>query len=262
MKRRDLLLGSAGLLVPSFVRAEVPCPPRTGTASGALTMTACSASQKTYTTNFPVTENPISEGGRWTNGGIFGKTDVQTSPGKAYGTMVSFNGSEFIDSCACLSGFGPDHEVLCTISNSGAMNGLEVEILLRADITSDHIFLYELDCVYTDRGIHLARWDMTKANPNSFTVLRNPHTVVRKLLGGEAAFENGDQVYAKIVGTVITCRYKRVGDRAFSNLFTYDTARDAVRHSGGNPGIGFWNETGSAANQSKFAWSNFTANTL
>jgi hypothetical protein len=49
---------------------------------------------------------------------------------------------------------------------------------------------------------------------------------------------------------------------AFSKLFTYDTAHDLVRHSSGNPGIGFWNETGAASNQSKFAWSNFTANTL
>jgi hypothetical protein len=47
--------------------------------------------------------------------------------------MVSFDGSQYVDSCACLSGFGPDHEVLCTISNRGAVNGLEVEILLGAD---------------------------------------------------------------------------------------------------------------------------------
>ena len=264
MKRRDLILGSAALLVPVVGRWVVSRPPSPTVVAGGPSVAPDHPTTRTatYTTNFPLSENPISDGGRWVNGGIFGKTDVQTAPGKAYGTMVSFNGSQFIDSCACLSGFGPNHEVLCTISNSGAVNGLEVEILLRADITSAHVFLYELDCVYADGGIHLVRWDMTKANPNSYTVLRKSHTVLRKLLGGEAPFSDGDQVYAKIVGTLVTCRYKRVGEGAFSDLFTYDTAHDPVRYSSGNPGIGFWNETGSASNQSKFAWSDFIANTL
>jgi hypothetical protein len=264
MKRRDLILGSAALLVPVVGRSVASRPPSPTVVAGGLSVAADHPTPQTatYTTNFPLSENPINEGGRWVNGGIFGKTDVQTAPGKAYGTMVSFNGSQFIDSCACLSGFGPDHEVLCTISNSGAVNGLEVEILLRADITSAYVYLYELDCVYADGGIHLVRWDMTKANPNSYTVLRKSHTVLRKLLGGEVPFSDGDQVYAKIVGTLVTCRYKRVGEGAFSDLFTYDTAHDPVRYSSGNPGIGFWNETGSASNQSKFAWSDFIANTL
>lgn len=256
MKRRDLLLGTAGLLVPPVGRVAVPCPPsQFGVTGGTSVTTTCPTSKASYTTNFPNTENPISEGGRWTNGGVFGgKTNARTTPGKAFGTMTSFDGQNFIDSCACLSGFGPDHEVTATIANNGAVGGLEVEILLRAGITSDHIFVYELDCVYSDRGIHLVRWDNTKTNPNSYTFLR-------QLNGGEAPFSNGDQVYAKVVGTVFTCRYKRTGG-AFSDLFTYDTAHDSVRYSSGSPGIGFWNETGSGANSSKFAWSSFTANTL
>jgi hypothetical protein len=263
MNRRTIILGSAALLVPfigRWVSSHSPSP--VDVADGTVATGQPTSHTATYTTNFPLSENPISEGGRWINGGIFGKTDVQTTQGKAYGTMVSFDGSQYVDSCACLSGFGPDHEVLCTISNRGAVNGLEVEILLRADITCAHVFLYELDCVYADGGIHLVRWDMTKANPNSYTFLRKRHTVLRKLLGGEVPFSDGDQVYAKIVGTVVTYRYKLAGQGAFSDLFTYDTAHDPVRYSSGNPGIGFWNETGAASNQSKFAWSSFTANTL
>jgi hypothetical protein len=160
----------------------------------------------------------------------------------------------FIDSCACLSGFGPDHEVTCTIANSAAVSGLEVEILLRAAIAPNHISLYEIDCITSISGISLVRWDMTTANPNSFTVLRNFQV-------GEVPLADGDQVYGSIVGTLITVKYKRAGG-AFSTLFTYNTAADSVKYSSGNPGISFWNETGSAANQSKFAWSNFTANTL
>jgi len=251
MKRRDLILGSAGMLVPAIGRSATPCPPsQLSVAGGTSVATACPASQTRYTTNFPLTENPISEGGRWTNGGIFGKTNVQTSPGRAYGTMVSFDQTNYVDSCACLSGFGADQQVTCTIANSGAVNGLEVEILLRADITAAHVFLYEVDCVFTG-GINLVRWDMTNANPNSFTYLR-------RLVTGEVPFANGDQVQASIIGTLVTVNYMRSGG-AFSTLFTHDTAGDSLRYSSGNPGIAFWNETGSASNQPKFAWSNFTA---
>jgi hypothetical protein len=259
MKRRDLILGSTGLLVPMFARSAVPqvqCTQPPPTTPPPTTPPPPTTSKLTYTTNFPLAENPISEGGRWTNGGIFGKTNVQTSPGKAYSTMVSFDGTNYIDSCACLKGFGPDQEVTGTIANNGGFSGwsLELEILLRADITSDHVFLYEVDCVYGNNGIALVRWDMTKANPNSYTVLRIWQQ-------SEVPFSNSDQVYASIIGTLVTVKYKRAGG-AFSTLFTHDTANDSLRYSSGNPGISFWNRTGSASNQSKFAWSDFTANTL
>src|SRR5262245_12103467 len=105
MKRRDLLIGSASALVPMIARSAVVCPPAPTHANDPSETTDCpTASTKTYTTNVPTRENPISEGGRWTNGGIFGKNNVQTAEGKAYGTMVWFNGSQFVDPCACLSG--------------------------------------------------------------------------------------------------------------------------------------------------------------
>jgi hypothetical protein len=250
MKRRDLILGSSGLLLPMFARSQAQCtqPPPT------TPVTPPPTSQLTYSTNFPLTESPISEGGRWTNGGIFGKTNVQTSPGKAYGTMVAFDGKNYIDSCACLKGFGPDQTVTCTIANSGGFSGysLELEILLRADITADHIHVYEVDCVYGDLGINLARWDMTRANPNAYTVLRARQQ-------GEAPFATGDQVQASIIGTLVTVKYKRAGATAFSTLFAHDTAGDSLRYSTGNPGIAAWNETGNAADESLFAWTNFSA---
>ena len=46
-------------------------------------------SQGTYSTNFPSTENPISESGRWINGGSTGLkwANVRTTPGLAFGTQ-------------------------------------------------------------------------------------------------------------------------------------------------------------------------------
>ena len=256
MKRRDLILGSTGLLLPLIGRSANPCPPPVSVIGGKSVATPCPVPRATYTTNFPLTENSISEGGRWTPGGIFGKTNVQTSPGKAFGTMVRFDRVNYIDSCACLSGFGPDQEATGTIANSGGFSGysLEVELLLRAEITADHIHLYEVDCVWGGRGIALVRWDMTRAKPNWFTFLRG-------LKDGEVPFSSGDQVYASIIGTIITVKYKRTGG-AFITLFTHDTAGDSVRYSSGNPGIGFWNESGNPAIVSNFAWSSFSANTL
>ena len=96
---------------------------------------------------------------------------------------------------------------------------------------------------------------MTSASPDKYTVLRNA-------VGGEVPFNNGDQVYASIVGTLVTCKYKRVGQSSFATVFTYDTAGDSVKYSNGRPGIGFWNGTGSAANSPLFGWSDFTARSL
>jgi hypothetical protein len=215
---------------------------------------------RTVFTNFPATENPISQGSIWTPGSTFSagaatKTNIQTA-GKAYSTMVSFDGTNFDDSLACLSGFGANHEVTCTIANSGGFSGfsLELEILLRSDITAAHVFQYEVDCVFGALGIDLVRWDMTIASPNS-------NTNLRARIPNETPFNNGDQVYASIVGTLITVKY-RTPPAAFATLFTYDTVSDATKYSSGNPGIGAWNQTGSAANQSKFAWADFLANTL
>lgn len=213
---------------------------------------------KSYMTAFGATENPLSQGGLWTNGGVFSdgaasKTNMQSGANGAYGTMVSFDGTNYIDSCACLSGFTGNHSTQGTIANAGGFSGfsLELELLLNATITSSVVTLYEVDCVFGGPGIDLVRWDMSLGSPNAFTTLRNR-------VDGEVPFNNGDQVYASKSGTLITVRYKSSGG-AFSTLFTYDTVNDATKYTGGNPGIGAWNQTGNAGDESLFAWSSFTA---
>ena len=60
--------------------------------------------QGTYSTNFAGTENPISEGGRWINGGVAGLdwANVRTTPGLAFGTQTGL--IEYNDAAALLSG--------------------------------------------------------------------------------------------------------------------------------------------------------------
>src|SRR5262245_4434564 len=59
-------------------------------ASGASNTASAttSGSNGSYSTTFPLTEDPISEGGSWTNGGAtgLGWANVQTTPGLSIGT--------------------------------------------------------------------------------------------------------------------------------------------------------------------------------
>ena len=85
----------------------------------------------THSTNFDANENPISEGGRWSNNGQ-NWTFVQTANGIAYGT----NGAAdtYDDSYAYLSGFGANQQAEAVVYRSATLSGdpHEVELLLRA----------------------------------------------------------------------------------------------------------------------------------
>ena len=63
---------------------------------------------RTYTTNFPLTESPISEGGNWINGATTGIDwgDVWTTPGQ---THDHSGPARFADATALLTGtWAPD----------------------------------------------------------------------------------------------------------------------------------------------------------
>jgi hypothetical protein len=65
------------------------------------------ASAATYTTSFPLTEYPISEGGNWLNGGTTGLDwhDFKSANNSAFGP----NGFNYADATAILTGtWGPN----------------------------------------------------------------------------------------------------------------------------------------------------------
>jgi hypothetical protein len=257
MKRREFVVASAsmaGALIPSWSRAAQPCPPpQVSVAGGTSASTTCAIipAGGSYTTDFNLSENPISEGGAWLSGAVAPRTQVQTGNGNAYGTMVSFNGRDYPDSVACLAGpFPANQQITATLYNNGAVSGLEVELLLRCDFSLTRAFCYELDLVLSGGHVSWVRWDMTTANPNTYQVL------VAGPPGSNIHFNDGAVWTARIVGTVLTAICDGV------TVLTYDTANDGVKYSGGKPGIGFWNETGSSANSPKFAWKNFAAVSL
>ena len=64
---------------------------------------------RTYTTNFSLTEDPISEGDHWIGGLTAGLdwSNIQTTPARAYGTVLSFG--NYNDPTALLTGsWGPN----------------------------------------------------------------------------------------------------------------------------------------------------------
>ena len=100
-----------------------------------LLLSAVAVAQ-TYTTNFPLTENPISEGGKWINAGVVGLdwNNVRTTPGFAFGTDPGT--VTYADAWALLTGtWGPDQTVQATIKeqNPNTSCHQETELVLRGN---------------------------------------------------------------------------------------------------------------------------------
>ena len=100
MKRRDLILASAGFLLPALGRSAQPCPPPLVSVSGggSATTNCPIISGSSYSTGFDLTESPISEGGKWASppqpSGIKWTrmvTDASISGGVALGTNGANN---------------------------------------------------------------------------------------------------------------------------------------------------------------------------
>ena len=92
----------------------------------------------TYTTNFPLIENPIFEGGHWINRLTNGTdpADVATTPGKAFGTQTGI-GPNFADSTALLTGsWGPTQtvEAVVFVASGDTTPFQEVELRLRIPV--------------------------------------------------------------------------------------------------------------------------------
>ena len=203
-----------------------------------------------YTTTFPQIENPISESEAWISVGAINShcTNVQTDGSIAYGTMVSFDSVNYTDSIALVTkAFPANQSVQVTLSNTSAPSGLEVELWLRGNASSSSMSGYECDLVVSSGSLYIVRWN---GPANDFTILVSAITA-------NVSLADGAVWYAEIVGTVITVKCNG------TTVYTYDTAAEgASKITSGNPGIGFWNETGSAGNQNKFGVKDFSANPI
>jgi len=214
---------------------------------------------RTYTTNFPVAENPISEGGNWTNGKTDGVdwSDVRTTKGLAFGTQVpptGYNDSVALlqvppigynDSVALLNGtWNPDQMATATVHTVNQQGGgtyEEVELWLRGSISPHFTKGYEIN-VRSLSGpaayVQFGYWDGPLNRFGGLGSTTGP------------GLHDGDVVAASIVGNTITVWINGVQVLQGKDPFNlYKT---------GNPGMGFFYH-GSTGSDSDYGFTNFTA---
>jgi hypothetical protein len=205
-------------------------------------------SQGTFSSHFSFTENPISEGGKWINGGVKGLdwTDVRTTPGLAFGTQsgTAAGNARYADSTAVLAGtWGPNQTVEATIAVTDAASSTsvyeEVELRVRTTITARLITGYEINCSVSTNPknfyLQIVRWN---GPLNRWTLLK----------GAEQHGVNGDVLKATINGSTIT---------AYLNGVPVLEATDKT-YTSGSPGIGFYLQ-GASGLIVNYGFSNFTA---
>lgn len=212
-----------------------------------VTITSASSTHS-YTTNFPNTENPIAEGGRWINGKTTGIdwSDVSTTPGKAIGLQCC---ASYTDATAILTGtWGADQQATATVFTDnppGPLCAPEVELRLRSAIVAHSNRGYEIS--FSASGapyeyLIIVRWNGPLAD----------FTYLLRLEGAQYGVGNGDVVSAKIVGNTIY---------AYKNGTLMGQASDGT-YLTGTPGMGFNLENASAGcpgTNSGFGYSSFTA---
>ena len=204
-------------------------------------LSSAEAIATTYTTSFPLTENPISEGGNWVNGGTVGLDwcNVSTTPGKAYGTETgSIN---YDDSTALLTGtWGPNQTVQATVYTTvaGNSNWEEVELRVRSSLSAHNCTGYEINFSVNPSNpyVQIVRWNGAFG---SWTELNGT---------GSYGAKNGDVIKATVSGSTIT---------AYINGNQVLTATDST-YPTGSPGMGFYAQ-GTGITDSQYGFTNFSA---
>ena len=202
------------------------------------------AEARTYTTNFPLTENPISEGGNWINGGTVGLdwTNVSTTPGLAIGRDPGT--TNYDDSTALLTGsWGPNQTVSATVYTVNQNDQIfeEIEIRLRSTLSAHRCTGYEVNFSARSSSnayVQIVRWNGALGD---FTELDGRQ-------GSAYGIRTGDVVKATIVGNVITAyinnvQVLQVTDNTFST---------------GSPGMGFYLQNATGKN-GDYGFTSFTA---
>lgn len=199
-----------------------------------------------YITAFPLTENPISEGGRWSNGLATGLDwkNVQTTPGLAFGTQ---NGEGAVDdsTAVVLPPFGRAwaraQQAEATVYTTASEGFAEVELRLLTTIGAHSIQGYEI-IFSVFNYTQIIKWD----GPfNSYSTVANQST---------APLATGNKVRATVTAAGLITAYVDYGSGFVQVAQGIDTT-----YTSGNPGIGFYRFQGTNAS---FGLSAFSASDL
>lgn len=228
------------------------------------------SSDKIYKTNFPLTEDRISEGEIWINGAATGIdwTNVKTSNGSATGTQVRDVNYYYDDSVAILKGtWGPDQTAEAIVYSANQYGGgasgwdgneysdcnKEVELILRGDITAHSIFLYEINFSSRKDGngySEIGKWTGARGVFNQGYLSQKSGSDCGEVGCGVT---NGDVVKATIVGNTI---------KVYKNNVLINTATDTTDVLvTGKPGIAFYSSIGctGTAHNDDFGFTSYTA---
>ena len=245
-KHRHAIIRSIMLLCTAFLVWYI----ETRAVSVLSAPSASGSTARTYTTNFPLTEDPILEGGKWLNGKKDGLdwANVRTTPGFAFGTEIGGDRPElqkYDDSTALLAGtWGPEQTVQATVrrTNKDSDNIYqEVEVRLRSTLSPHNATGYEVmfRCSKSAKAYcNIARWDG----------ILGAWMMLKETRGSQYGVADGDVVKASIAGQVIT---------VYINGVQVVQARDYLFTSG-NPGMGFYLEKATGVND-ECGFSSFTA---
>jgi hypothetical protein len=190
---------------------------------------------------------PISEGGKWINGGVVGLdwNNVATTTGFAYGTDPGQ--VAYADSWALLtSTWGQDQTVQATIKDHSPNTKChqEHELVLRGSLAAHVATGYEVTVRATNDSssyLLIARWNGAIGN----------FTYLTFLSGSAYGVKTGDVFKATIVGNVITAYINGV-QKARVTDNTYAT---------GQPGMGFYldNPASCSGTNTNYGYANYTA---
>lgn len=210
--------------------------------------TAAAWAGKSYSTNFPLTESPISEAGAWSNVGL-DWSNVLTSGNLAVNTQTGSGG--FDDAYAHLTGFGTNHRASGTVHVDAGISGStthEVEIHLRWFDSAHLARGYECTFAFDGSYVQVVRWNGAKS---SFTYIAGPGGTSGP--GGTLgrALQTGDVVSAQVSGSTITTYWNGALIVTCSDTMWVD----------GNPGMGLWRGAPSSP-QNDLSFSSYSAVTL
>ena len=180
--------------------------------------------ERSYSTRFQRDEDPMSEGGKWINGGKDGIDwfNVITRNGFAYGAVTQ---GEYTDPTALLVGtWGKNQKVKARVfsRNQTEKYYQEVEIRLRSTLSPHRCTGYEVfwRCLKTPNAyVEIVRWNGKVGD----------WTSLKKLSGAQYGVKDGDLVEATITGNVI---------KGLVNGVEVISATDNT-YAEGNPGMGF-----------------------
>ena len=220
-----------------------------------------------YSTAFPLTENPISEGGAWDTQNdptlTSVRTEVVSGVHLAHGTMVSTGG--FDDSCAQLIGFPRNHGIKGTVWKAGSITGTFIEVEL-------HLAWYDRNASFDPGGgfgnTQVSGYEVNIAHDGAYANIGRFKAPSLISIGtnspGSIGFTpaTGDIFEAAVQYNTdgsadVTAWWTPVSTGIRSSFMTaHDTTPPKMA---GNPGIGFYT---SAAGNAQFGFTLVTAYAL